>query len=248
MALDMTLRTCRAASTIAAALHLALIRAGAAQAPRLFDASNLDMARLRDCWFARCAREVLALALRSPLRASALDLVSFEDAPGQNGGHIIAVCHSPWGRLLSHWCRERGSGLAFAAPGWNRHLGDAHVAGGYRELRRLVKHLKGGGRAFVVVDVFPQRRGCPVRFLGLDRLASMVAVRLSAAAGVPIIPAVPVFRGGYIEVIYGTANAAPVREERADVVRSLLEFVETQIRACPASWHGTMQGWLRPRG
>ena len=241
--LDLVLILCRAASWVLAAAHLVLSRLGAARRSAVIPSS---LTALRACWLARCVREAIPGLLATPLRRELLARVCFV-APPIAGGYLVATCHSPWVRLLSAWCRERDA-LVFAASSWQPHLDGRLVTGGTHDLLRLVRHLRRGGLAFIMVDVFPLGRGCALRFLGHDRNATLVPARIASLAGVPIVPMVARFTGRRIE--FATSPALHVGAAPGDVhdaTRAVLAVVESAIQREPAVWNGALSGALHPR-
>ena len=192
---------------------------------------------LVDVWANRFVRELLAGVLRTPLRSAAVALVSNEVCVLANAGCVIAVCHSPWLRLLDAWCGNLDYAITLAGGRWAWQANGVNVAGGFRRVRYLVRHLKSGGRVIVIGDVFVRAGGCRTTFLGVGRQASPLPARLAAAAGVPLQAAVAVRRGHRIAIEPGPLFAAGyIRTEKAAAMRTLLVWYEGRILQRPALW------------
>jgi hypothetical protein len=194
-------------------------------------------ATLCDVWFSRIMREVLTAALKTQLRGAALSLVSSALPPHAKTGCVMAVCHSPWFRLLAEWCRENRYALVLSGEDWNHRTRGVNVLGGFRTLRNLVRHLRAGGIAVVVADVFDVTRECPVTFLGEPHLASTLPARLAAAAGVPLATMIPdrqanrIFLHAGPHYIVGNHSS-----DQQTATRELLDFFEREICLRPALW------------
>ncbi|MBI1807517.1 MAG: hypothetical protein HYR76_10755 [Ignavibacteria bacterium] len=180
----------------------------------------------------------MSLILRTPLRLGTLAIVDCTFPLAVETGCIIAICHTPWARLLAEWCRVHDFALILAAGAWVQRTGHVNVpGGGLSGLRRLVRHLRTGGRAIVIADVFAGSRCCPVHFLGEDRIASTLPARLAAFAGVPLLAAVPQFQDGRVHLHGGIRlGVEVVRANQREVIQSLLTFFEGEIRRSPSVW------------
>lgn len=230
------LTACRFLSSWIASLHSLSVYAGHSRVSRCLSNCPDGLYRtLRDIWFTRLVRELLTPVLKTPLRGAALALVDCAPPANFANGCVIAICHTPWARLLAEWCREREFALVLAGGVWVYRSGHLHVPGGVAGLRRLVRHLRDGGRAVVIADVFGRSRRCPVRFLGEDRLASLLPARLATLARVPLQAAVPSLQANRIHIRFGprfTAGTSAV--EQQTITQSLLSFFEREIRRRPA--------------
>jgi hypothetical protein len=183
------------------------------------------------------ARESLVLILRTPLREVALDCVTCGLPPEYDSGCVIATFHMPWARLLALWCCESDFALIVAKHIWIQRAGVGVVPGGVRGLRRLIRHLRAGGRVVVMADFPRARRGYAIRFLSQEWLASSFPTRLAACAGVPLLAWDPSFDHGRLCVDPGPAFAVTSHpDEQEAVTRSVLACFERTIRERPALW------------
>lgn len=238
LCLGILLGVCRLRSSVAAVLHSLAVYAGLTRAsPCLSNAPAGLYHTLREIWLARLASKILKWAPKTPLCGSALALVACTVPTNPDTGQVIAICHTPWAGLLAEWCRRNDFALVLAEGRWIRRSGHVNVQGGVRGLLRLVRHLRGGGRAVVVGDVFSSSRRCSVRFLGSDRLVSLFPARLAAAAGVPLLGVVPRFESGQVRIGAGPQfSVGPDPAEQRTATRNLLAFFEHVIRQTPAVW------------
>lgn len=229
---------CRVCAALVAALHSLLVRCRLADVSPLISAAPAGRARtLRDIWFARLARESLVLILRTFLRQAALDRVTYALPPSHESGCVIAVFHMPWARLLASWCCDSDLALIVAGDVWVRRAGGSVVPGGVAGLRRVIRHLRAGGRVVVMADFPRARRGCTIRFLGQPWHASTFPARLAACAGVPLLAWNPSFDRGRLHLDPGPAFAVgSLSEEQEAVTRSVLAYFERTIRERPALW------------
>jgi hypothetical protein len=240
--LDLLFALCEALSWPAGAIHALLVELHIVHPPATVAASSgrALFTALRDCWLAKGVRELLPLILASPLREAALRRVRLGNpVPGE--GCVFAVIHSSWGTWLCAWCRDRRRGLALANREW-RHLGDAAIECDFRSLRRAIAHLRAGGRLFAAADVFPAVGGCPIPFLGERRDATCLPSRLAAAAGVPVVAAVPIWRDGRIEVALGPVVRMGGETDERGATRTIMTFVEARILEEPCVWDETLRG------
>ena len=248
--LDLMMLMCRIVAWPIGTLHYLLVASGILPPHPAIAASTARTSKaLRDCWFTRCAQELFAAVLRTPLRGAAIRRVRFDPAVPYPGGCVFATIHSPWARLLAHWCRERHDELVLTRPGWIRHLRDAGVDVNFHDLRRMVSHLRHGHSLFAAIDVFPDKDGCPVRFFGKDREASLLPARLAAAGGVPMVAAIAAVRGGRIEFSFGPALRVHGPEGERRATQALIAYVEARIADEPAIWNDTLHSgiWRRVR-
>ena len=192
-------------------------------------------ATLRDIWASRFVRESVNALLKTPLRAATLALVDAGPLPAGPGGCVIAVCHSPWFRWLAEWCRDRNAARVVAGGAWIWRTRGVNVLGGYQNVRALVEHLRNGGRAIVVADVFGGARGCTATFLGQQRRVSLLPARLAALAGVPLVTLVPTGHARGMRLECGPSFHVGTRNQET-VMRAMLAFYEGEIRRRPALW------------
>ena len=196
-------------------------------------------ATLRDIWATRFVRESVNALLKTPLRAATLALVDAGPLPAGPGGCVIAVCHSPWFRWLAEWCRDRNAARVVAGDDWIWRTRGVNVLAGYHDVRALVEHLRNGGRAIVVADVFDAAHGCTVNFLGRQRRVSLLSARLAALAGVPLVAMLPSRHAHRIRLECGRRFQVGANNQDA-VMREMLAFYENEICRRPALWsHAT---------
>ena len=194
-------------------------------------------ATLCDLWSTRIAREVLTAALKTRLRGAALSLVFSALPTPPSSGCVMAVCHSPWFRLLAEWCRENRFALVLSGHDWQHRTRGVNVLAGYGSVRRLIRHLRAGGIAVVVADVFDEKREFPVSFLGEPRLASLLPARLAAAAGVPLATIIPERQANCIFLHAGPSYVVgKCAGDQQLAMRALLNFFEREISMRPALW------------
>jgi hypothetical protein len=241
-ALRVALIACRWLAGPIAAAHALLCRARlVAASPVLGSAPGGLLRALHAAWFGRLARETLSLALRTAMRPAATGFVSPAVAAELAGPGVIAICHSPWTRLLAAWCGETHFALAPGPDRWAPRSGAAHVGFDRRGLRRLVTDLAHGGRVVVVADAFECVAGVATRFLGEERIVSCLAARLAALGHVPLVAVVPVLERGRVRV----GDRATIRvagEARSQQVATgrLIAFFDDQIRRRPWVWDGAL--------
>ena len=192
-------------------------------------------ATLQDIWTTRFVREAVSGLLKTPLRAATLTLVDAKHLPTGPGGCVIAVCHSPWFRLLAEWCRDRNAARIVAGDSWIWRTRGVNVLGGYHNVRTLVEHLRNGGRAIVVADVFGSAHECAVNFLGVTRRVSLLPARLAALAGVPLVTLLPTRFAHRVRLECGPSFHVVDGNQDA-VMRAMLAFYEREIRCRPALW------------
>jgi hypothetical protein len=214
---------------LAAGAGLARLSACVANSPQGLQST------LHDIWLGRLTREALDVALKTPLRRAALDLVDCTLPRHTETGCVFAICRTPWVRLLSEWCCDRNFGLILSGRSRVRGGGHVDLPQGVPALHRLVRHLRRGGRAFVLADRFDGSRTCPVRFLGADRSVSLLPAHLAAHAGVPLQAALPVFAAGRVQLRPGPLfTPAMLIRDPAGVTRDLLAFFEREFLQRPA--------------
>lgn len=193
---------------------------------------------LRRIAFARLARQALKLCILAGAKRSVLRRIRVEPETLPPEGCVWAIPHSAWLRPLAVWAKDRNAGLALAGDGWARRLEARSAGTDFRGLRRLVRHLRAGGRAAVAADSFVAHDACEARFLGYPTRVSIVAVRLAAAGRVAVVPAWPSYDEGVLRLEFGPAISAPGnRAGQAETARALLDFFERRIAEDPAQWN-----------
>jgi hypothetical protein len=232
------LTACHVFAGVIAGVHLLLKLMRVTRMPTvLAECSAGPMGVLREIWFGRVARDLISLALRSPLRDAAIRLVCAGPSIQATGACVLAVCHTPWQRLLANWCQHHHFALIPSAAKWARHAGHAHVPWKYSGLRRLARHLRAGGRVVVIADSFEVPGGVVLNFLGRKRMASRLAARLAELANVPLVAAIPAYRDGRVRFDVG-ATFATGKDPLSSLglTTQLVAYVEKEIRRKPEVW------------
>jgi len=153
------------------------------------------------------------------------------------GGCVIAVSHTPWGRVLARWSLACGFALVLGHPRWAWWAGSSHLSASVAGIRRAVIALRRGRRVAVVVDDFVQRGGCAAEFLGRSTRVSKRGVCLAVLAGVPIVAATVRYARGRIVVhLDAPRRTGAARQERDALSRMLLRDVEREVTRRPEAW------------
>jgi hypothetical protein len=190
--------------------------------------------------FVRLARQLLKGFLRAGWDESVLRRIVFRDErTAVPPTCVLAVCHTAWNHAMLRWVTERGFGLVLASKHWASEVGACYAPPSTTGLRRIVRHLRAGGRAIVALDSFVDRQGEVEQFLGAQVRLSPLAVRVAACAGVPLVPAWIAFHDGQLRVSVGKSVVA-VGERPRQVARRLLDAFEVWIRQDPAQWNELM--------
>lgn len=194
---------------------------------------------LRHIAFTRLARQVLKLFLLVGKEAPVLRRVHCR---GQErlpkGGCVLAIAHTPWGRVLARWSLACDFAFIVAHRGWARWAGRLHLLPTPAGLRRAVEELGRGRRVVVVVDDFLALGGCAVELLGRPARLSMCAARLATLASVPVVPVTLRYRHGMIWVKLGTP-LPPCRGRCAQqqMTRALCAGMERWVSRFPEEWN-----------
>jgi len=240
---------CRYLSLVAAAVHYGLLSAGLMKVPLYIAHSGQNAFKnLRNIWHTRLVRRVISVSVRSPLRTSTLRLVNSNVPLPPGTGCVIAICHTPWKRLLVQWCLENNIGLVVGNGNWSHRKGRIQKKGrGFSDLRDIVNHLRHNGRIVIAFDCFsicPNQ--CRLKFLGNYHNMSTLPARLAAIAGVPLITAIPRLRNGMIHIDSGPRFGVNKPDsDPGDVMQRLVSFLESEIRTDPGIWPGAYYKWLQ---
>jgi len=122
---------------------------------------------------------------------------------GLAAGRLIALFHSPGDSLLARFAASQNLALVLANKGMAPLLGDLYVRRNRTGLRKLVRHLKTGGRVAIMMDWFAEEGDCAARFLGVPVRVRSGAVRLAACARVPVVPLVTTYARGCLRLRFG---------------------------------------------
>jgi hypothetical protein len=189
--------------------------------------------------FTRLARGALKLLLLTGGEAAVLRRVrcrGLERLP--QGGCVLVLAHSPWGRVLARWAQARSFAFIFAHRRWAPWAGSLHLCPTPAGLRQAVAHLAQGRRVVVVADEFVARGGCEVELCGRRARVSMRAARLAASAGVPLVPVRLSYRRDDLRVVVGSP-LDPGRgwAAHARITRALVRQLSRWTARRPEEWN-----------
>jgi lipid A biosynthesis acyltransferase len=194
---------------------------------------------IRHIAFTRLARQVLKQFLVVGEEATVLRRVHClgrERLP--RGGCILAIAHTPWGRVLARWSLSCDFAFILAHRRWAHWTGALHLLPTPAGLRRAVQELRRGRRVVVVIDDFVPSGGCAVEFLGRPARVTMRAARLAALAGVPVVPVTLRYRHGLICLEFGTPLSSNCgRCAREQMTRALCAGMERRVTRFPEEWN-----------
>lgn len=225
-------------SSAIAHFHIFAIKKNWTKTPTFFAKSPNDSFHvLRKIWQVKMLRRTISLFLRTPLRKGALTLVDHKLVV-PNTGCVITICHTPWARLLAEWCRVNNYGLVIAGGPWIKRTGQLNIpGGGFSDLRRLVRHLKSGGRVIVIGDNIDRFRCCPIHFLGKDCNASTLPSRIASLAKVPLEVVIPEFHEGRILLHNGlNIKIEEILTDKENTIQRIFTFYENNILRSPSVW------------
>jgi len=193
---------------------------------------------LRRIAFAQLARFVFKICLLTGMEGVVLRRVRCYGTDGlPSGGCVLALDHSPWGRVLARWAAAEQFALVFAHRRWARWAGPAHLAAAPSGIRRTTAELVRGRRVAVIIDDFVARGGCEVDFLDHRTRVAMRATWLAAQARVPVVPVTICYRSGVICVHFRPAlSPGQTRGARAQTTRELIDALAGRIERRPAEW------------
>lgn len=193
---------------------------------------------IRKIWMARMLRRSLSLFLRTPLRYGCMSLVDCKIELPHKSGCIIAICHTPWARLLAEWCRVNNFALVLVGGPWIQRTGQVNIpGGGVVGLRKLVRHLRSGGKVIVMGDNIGRSRCCSVNFFGKESLASVLPARLASITGVPLLAITPKLEDGLVNIQNGiTIGTEVIYMGQNEVMQRIFSFFENEILCSPSIW------------
>lgn len=230
---------CSFLSYISAGIHYCMLFTGLFKTPvYLFHVNEKRFDHLRDIWYTRIVKRMASAMVQSPLRKSALRLVNFNVSLPSNSGCIIIICHTPWKRLLVQWCLEKEFAFIISSIALTRgkktiQTGEA----GFKELRKIVNHLRANGRIILAADVFNNLKDCPVQFLGEHHNASLFPVRLARLAEVPLVVAIPSLRNGSVTFVPGPrVDLKKTELNSCTIIQNIISFLDNEIKKSPSIW------------
>jgi hypothetical protein len=195
-------------------------------------------AALRRIWTARTVREALRLLCAAGLERAAIRRVVLRgNTDALRTPAVLAIYHTPWGRLLGRWIAAQGNVVLLAAPHWSERAPGAHAPRSREGMRALLHALRSGRSAAVTIDHFGEG-GRIVRessVLGVPVTVCTGAARLAAAAGVPIIPVSFRWTGGFLEVHIGHRFTV-TRDTVRVVTAALIAEFDRAVRADLSGW------------
>lgn len=230
---------CRYLSYFCASLHYAMIQVDFLNAPvYIVKLPDKRLKTLYCIWYSRLVRRILSCLIRTPIRKNILQLINFNIPIPADQGCIIVTCHSPWKKLLTHWCVEKKFALLIGGGKWtDRRRVIQRKGAGITELLDIVKYLQLSGRVITNADVFNNLNDCPVKFLGNDHNASLFTERLAILAKVPIITVIPKLSDTRIEFTVGPQFLANDSKSKSTTITAqIISFIESEIESNPSIW------------
>jgi len=232
------LRCAGCLSWLPAAVHYYLLGTQMMEMPPAVAFSQEGMFRnLRRIWHIRLVKGMLRIAMQGPFGITTLGLVNSTLPLSADSGYVIAICHTPWKRLLVQWCLENDFAMVVGNGTWrHRKRRIQKQARGFRDLRAIIRHLQNKGRLVVAFDQF-SNSGCRLKFMGKEQNFSNVSARLARVAGVPLVAAIPRLRHGVVDIecsaefVVSSLKFAPER-----VMQTLVTLLEQELRDDPALW------------
>jgi lipid A biosynthesis acyltransferase len=228
---------------IAAALQLRLRYRQAAVLQWLGGRPGGAGCAIRHIAFTRLARQVLKLFLLVGKEATVLRRVHcLGRGRLPRGGCVLAIAHTPWGRVLARWTLFRDFAFILAHRRWARWAGALHLLPTPAGLRRAVEELQRGRRVVVVIDDFVAFGGCAVQLLGRPARVSMRAARLAALANVPVVSVTLRCRHGLICVEIGRPfPPSRGRCVQQQITRALCAGTERWVSRFPEEWNDLLE-------
>ena len=171
---------------------------------RGFASNGIDLwTALSGIWSSRIAREALRMLMAAGLGRAVLDrIVVSGNVAALNRGAVLAICHSPWGRVLAGWISRDGRIALLATNRWSTRATGAHEPASRRGMRRAIGRLQGGRCVAITIDHF-SADGCKMMFLNRPVRVCDGAARIAALGCVPLVPVVVRKIGGRIDISIG---------------------------------------------
>jgi hypothetical protein len=193
---------------------------------------------LRQLWTARAVREAFRLLCAAGFESAVFQRIVLRgNADVLRTPAVLAIYHTPWGRLLGRWIARQGGVILLAAPHWSTRAPGAHAPRSREGMRSLLLELRAGRAAAVTVDHFFEG-GRVVRetsVLGVPVTACTGAARLAAAAGVPIVPVSFRWTGRTLEVHLGHRFSV-TRDAVRVVTAALIAEFDRAVRVDLSAW------------
>ena len=234
--LSLVTHGCDKLSCLIAGMHYLFLSAGFLKQPAYFSAAPSGVYKnIRNIWCTRITRRAVSVLVRSPLRKSVLQLVHFTNKLPANSGCVIVTCHTPWKRLIVQWCLHYKMALIVSNGIWtHRKRSIQRQASGFSNLRDIIQHLQQNGRVIIAGDIFNKREDCPVKFFENNRNASLLPIRLSRLANVPLVTAIPALRNGAVHLDYGPQFDNDLQQvDDRHMMQQLISFFEEEIKKEP---------------
>jgi len=230
---------CRVLALVMSGAHYYIIRTRIIKAPVwIIGPIEGQYKKFLRIWYARTVRRFISVSVRSLLRGSVLKLVNLDIEFPKDSGCVVAVCHTPWKRLLVEYCLDKKNMLIVANANLaNKKKGIEVRPFGYKELRRMLNHLRQNGQVVIAIDCFNKLKNCPVDFLGSKANVSTLPVRLSEIGNVPLIMAIPIFNNDAIKFITGPQIKAGLNSLHSGyAIQQLIVYLDNEIKKDPSIW------------
>jgi len=194
---------------------------------------------VRQIWFGRATRESLRIALQAGMSRAVLGRVTVTgNTTALERPCVYAIYHTPWGRAMAHWLRTRTRTALFATGRWEERARTAHLPCDPSGLRQLLRRLRSGGCAAITMDHFSgSADSCAVTLMGRTVQVSTGVARIAIAAGVPIVPVIPRFLNGRIELHLGDTIEAGMKSP-AQVTSAMFESFNAELHRDAGGWEG----------
>lgn len=190
---------------------------------------------LRKIWFAKTTRHLM--------RGFLLRLTNkFIKMPPLPKRCVIALCHTPWALVLSHWCRENNHALVVTrSKKWKMRTREINVSGGFSQTRKLIQHLLNDGKVCVHFDTSKSKTVIS-NLLGVNRPVSMLPVRLAGYTEAPLIGMIPIFENGNLKLkISKPFFVGHQGKEQMQAIQNLVSFFDQEITQHPAALRGVLK-------
>lgn len=226
---------CTSVSYVIGNAHYVGILIGYASVPSIVrDAPGGCNLALRKIWFAKTTRYLL----RGFLLRLTYQFVKMPPLPKRC---VIALCHTPWALVLSHWCRENNLALVVTrSKKWKMRTREIHVSGGFSQTRKLIQHLLNDGKVCVHIDTSKSKTVISNLF-GVKRPVSMLPARLAGYTEAQLIGMIPIFENGNLKLkISKPFFVGNQCKEQIQAIQNLISFFEQEITQHPSALRGVL--------